>query len=194
MRRIVLTGGPGAGKTAVLEVVRRRFCHHLAVLPEAASLLFRGGFPRRPTRPARESAQRAIFRVQLELERMVEEEAEATAMICDRGTVDGLAYWERPHAAFWADVGTSHAAQLARYDAVIHLRTPAASNGYDHSNPIRTETDAEAAVLDARLLAVWADHPHRVVLDSTEDFVSKLGAALAAIRQQLPPCCDHQEA
>ncbi len=40
---VVLTGGPGAGKTAVLEVVRRRFCEHVAVLPEAASILFGGG-------------------------------------------------------------------------------------------------------------------------------------------------------
>jgi len=28
-RRIVLTGGPGAGKTAALEVLRRTFCAHL---------------------------------------------------------------------------------------------------------------------------------------------------------------------
>ena len=34
--RIVLTGGPGGGKTAVLEVVRRHFCEHVVVLPEAA--------------------------------------------------------------------------------------------------------------------------------------------------------------
>ena len=32
-RRVVLTGGPGAGKTAVLELVRRTFCHHVDVLP-----------------------------------------------------------------------------------------------------------------------------------------------------------------
>ena len=40
---MVLTGGPGAGKTAVLEVVRRTFCEHVTVLPEAASILFMGG-------------------------------------------------------------------------------------------------------------------------------------------------------
>lgn len=35
-RRVVLTGGPGAGKTAVLELIRRSFCEHVKVLPEAA--------------------------------------------------------------------------------------------------------------------------------------------------------------
>ena len=45
-RRIVLTGGPGAGKTAVLELVRLYFCRHVHVLPEAAGIVFSGGFPR----------------------------------------------------------------------------------------------------------------------------------------------------
>ena len=45
-RRIVLTGGPGAGKTAVLEMIRQSFFSHVTVLPEAASIKFGGGFPR----------------------------------------------------------------------------------------------------------------------------------------------------
>jgi DNA helicase TIP49 (TBP-interacting protein) len=44
--RVVLTGGPGAGKTAVLEVIRRALCRHVHVLPESAGILFGGGFPR----------------------------------------------------------------------------------------------------------------------------------------------------
>jgi adenylate kinase len=34
-RRVVLTGGPGAGKTALLELIRQSFCSHVKVLPEA---------------------------------------------------------------------------------------------------------------------------------------------------------------
>lgn len=37
---VVLTGGPGAGKTAVLELAKRRFTRDTAFLPEAASLIF----------------------------------------------------------------------------------------------------------------------------------------------------------
>ncbi len=44
---VVLTGGPGAGKTAILEILRRSLCPCVAVLPEAASILFGGGFWRR---------------------------------------------------------------------------------------------------------------------------------------------------
>jgi hypothetical protein len=46
-RMVVITGGPGAGKTALIEVARRHFCHHVGFSPEAASILFRGGFPPR---------------------------------------------------------------------------------------------------------------------------------------------------
>ncbi len=38
-KRIALTGGPGAGKTAVLELLRKYFCKHVRVLTEAASIL-----------------------------------------------------------------------------------------------------------------------------------------------------------
>ena len=40
-RRIALTGGPGAGKTAVLELARRLLCEHVHILPEAPGIVFR---------------------------------------------------------------------------------------------------------------------------------------------------------
>ncbi|MGH7283376.1 MAG: AAA family ATPase, partial [Polyangiaceae bacterium] len=66
--KIVLTGGPGAGKTAILELARRHFGAKVEVLHEAASLIFSGGFPRRESVEARSAAQRAIYHVQVELE------------------------------------------------------------------------------------------------------------------------------
>src|SRR5262245_25592869 len=84
---LVLTGGPGGGKTAVLEIVRKHFCEHVVVLPEAATIIFGGGFPRGVSAAARRAAQRAIFHVQLELEAMAIEEGRAPVVLCDRGTV-----------------------------------------------------------------------------------------------------------
>lgn len=45
-RRVVPTGSPGAGKTAVLELIRHEFCSHVKILPESAGIVFGGGFPR----------------------------------------------------------------------------------------------------------------------------------------------------
>jgi len=63
-RRIALTGGPGAGKTALLELIRQSFCNHVTVLPEAAGVVFGGGFPRHADRKCQRAAQRAIYHVQ----------------------------------------------------------------------------------------------------------------------------------
>ena len=52
-RLIAVTGGPGAGKTAVLEMALRSFCTHVGVLPEAAGVVFGGGFPRHDSEVAR---------------------------------------------------------------------------------------------------------------------------------------------
>ena len=185
-RRIVLTGGPGAGKTAVLEVMRRAMCHHVHVLPESAGILFGGGFPRGTTPESQRPAQRAIFHVQHELEATVAR-GDHALVICDRGTVDGLAYWPGPDDMF-ASLATSLADELARYDAVIHLRTPPPW-GYNHANPLRRETAAEAAAIDAKIAVAWAPHPCRFEVEATTDFLSKAVRALAIVREQLPACC-----
>ena len=135
-RRIVLTGGPGAGKTAILELIRQAFCVHVKILPESAGILFGGGFPRSDALAAKRSAQRAIYHVQRELEEAADADGDPAIVLCDRGTVDGCAYWPGPDD-FWASVGTTRQAELTRYDAVIHLRTPDLTSGYDHSNPLR---------------------------------------------------------
>lgn len=186
---VVLTGGPGGGKTAVLEVVRRAFCEHIAVLPEAATVLFGGGFPRHDTLPGQHAAQDAIFHVQRAMETMSRDERSVAIALCDRGTLDGLAYWPGGIEAGCAALGIRREEELARYQAVVHLRTPSAERGYDRSNPVRRESAAEAAALDARVLAAWEGHPRRIVVDSEDDFLRKLARAVAGIRCEIPECC-----
>jgi predicted ATPase len=189
-RRVVLTGGPGAGKTATLELIRRAsFCEHVQILPEAASIVFGGGFPRRVDVAARKAAQRAIFYVQRELEEAAAG-SNTAIILCDRGTVDGAAYWPGPEDYF-AAVNTTGAEQFARYDAVIHLRTPALDRGYNRKNPLRTETAVEAAEADQRILTAWERHPRRFVVESTPDFLVKVGRVLELLRAEMPECCMH---
>ncbi|MCB0954305.1 MAG: AAA family ATPase, partial [Microthrixaceae bacterium] len=44
--RIVLTGGPGGGKTTAADLFRREIGDSVVVVPESATTLFAGGFPR----------------------------------------------------------------------------------------------------------------------------------------------------
>ena len=188
-KRIVLTGGPGAGKTAVLELIRKYFCKHVRVLPEAASILFGGGFPREESVASRKAAQRAIFHVQRQLELLIGEEGVPAITLCDRGTLDGLAYWPSPGDEMLAEVGSAREAELARYDAVIHLRTPTAALGYNHSNVLRVEPAVVAVEIDRRIEEAWHGHPRRFFVDSREDFLVKAAEALRVLRDELPECC-----
>jgi predicted ATPase len=186
---IVLTGGPGAGKTAALELARLAFCEHVAILPEAASVVFGGGFPRHDTRAGQEAAQRTIFHLQREMERLVVEEKRVAVALCDRGTIDGLAYWPGDEARLWADVGSSRDVELPRYAAVVHLRTPGAEQGYDHSNVLRIESPDEAIAIDRRIAALWDEHANRTVVAPAADFLEKMRIVLTRVRDELPRCC-----
>ena len=188
-RRVVLTGGPGAGKTAVLELIRLFFCEHVKTLPEAAGIVFGGRFPRSDSPPLRQPAQRAIYHIQRELESVADTE-DAAVVLCDRGTVDCAAYWIGEGDLF-SSVGTTHAAEMARYDAVIHLRTPTSPDAYNRDNPLRIESIEEAAAVDVRLAAQWSEHPRRFVIEPTEDFLHKAARALALLRDEVPECCRH---
>jgi predicted ATPase len=189
VKLVVLTGGPGAGKTAVLEIARRHFCQHVAVLPEAATIVFGGGFPRATSGPARRAAQRAIFRVQIELEAMAIEEGHARVVLCDRGTIDGVAYWPDAPETLWGAVGTTYEEQLAHYATVIHLRTPPRWEGYNHANRVRSESAEEAARIDARIAAAWSSHPRRFFVDSEREFMAKATHALALVITETEGCC-----
>lgn len=189
LRRVVLTGGPGAGKSAVLELIRLFFCEHVKTLPEAAGIVFGGRFPRSDRPALRQAAQRAIYHIQRELESIAATE-NAAVVLCDRGTVDCGAYWIGEGDLFSA-VGTTRADELARYDAVIHLRTPTSTQAYTRDNPLRLESIEEAAAIDAQIAAQWSGHRRRFVVEPTEDFLHKASKALALLRNEVPECCRH---
>lgn len=188
-RLVVLTGGPSAGKTAVLETVLRSLCHHVAVLPEAASIVFGGGFPRHSSRAGQFAAQRAIFAIQREVERLVTDEGEVGVALCDRGTLDGLAYWPGASETWFSELDTTLEREIARYAAVVHLRTPDADQGYDTSYSLRIESPGEAAAIDARIADAWAAHPRRFVVGSSAEFLTKVTTAVELVRAELPRCC-----
>ena len=133
---VVVTGGPGAGKTGVLEMAKKVLCEHIAILPESASILFCGGFWRIPSETGRAAAQRAIFHIQKEMENLVLSEHKWAMGLCDRGTLDGLAYWPMSEENFWLETQTDMKREFERYEAVIHLRTPTEQFGYNHQNQI----------------------------------------------------------
>lgn len=188
-RLIVLTGGPGAGRTAVLDVIRRTFCSHTVVLPNSAGILFQGGFPRLGSLGGRRAAQRAIFSIQRELERVALEEGKAALVICDGSTVDGWAYWPEQDEDFWFSVRSTVQAEHRRYRAVIHLRSPQDPGSIPNRRTATRTPGVDMLALDERLLRAWQGHPDLHVIESDPDFLQILNQVLALVRAHLPLCC-----
>ena len=180
--RIVLTGGPGGGKTTAADLFRREIGERVVIVPEAATILFQGGFPRSREPHASRFAQTTIFHVQRNLEDVQAALYPGRTLLCDRGTVDGAAYWPgTPHDYFNA-VGTTLEAELRRYDAVIFFETAAVGGAaIEGGNPIRNESLDEAVKLDGRLRALWVQHPRFILVPNNRSFFKKISFGLAAL-------------
>ncbi|NCN40037.1 ATP-binding protein [bacterium] len=186
LKVICLTGGPGAGKTAVADVLRKEFQSRVYVLPETASLLYNGGFPRAENKLELKRVQSAIYYVQKQAEALaLGKKTKAQILLCDRGTLDCAAYFPGGLDDFLGEVGTTLKKELSRYASVLHLETPGAKMGYDFSNPVRTESPEEALKLDSKIQKVWQPHKNRVVFKSQESFLDKVTEVVTWVRREL---------
>jgi predicted ATPase len=161
MHRIVLTGGPGAGKTVITSAIAESDPRFIRV-PEAATHVY----DQLQTRwdkldvPGRRDVQRKIFHHQVGQEDRLVAMYPDKVILLDRGTIDGAAYWPEGPAGYWVDLGTTLADQLKRYDAVIWMQTGAALGHYDGdaSNACRFEDDAAAIKSGLLLGELWSGH------------------------------------
>jgi predicted ATPase len=180
--RIVLTGGPGGGKTTAADLFRREIGERVVVVPEAATLLFSGGFPRSTEVHARRSAQCAVYHVQRNLEDVQSARYPDRILLCDRGTIDGAAYWPEHEQGFFAAIGSTQQAELDRYDAVIFFESAAVGGiSVEGGNPTRIETNEQALRLDQRLRQIWSKHPRFVVVPHDPSFIKKILFGLATL-------------
>lgn len=182
--RIVLTGGPGGGKTTAADLFRREIGEKVVVVPESATMLFRGGFPRANDPGAQEAVQRAIYHVQRNLEDVQAARYPNRILLCDRGTLDGAAYWPEGPESFMSAMGSTVEAELARYDAVVFFETAAVGGqSIEGGNPVRIETEAEALELDTRLRAVWSRHPRFYLVTHRRSFFAKVTEGLQLLER-----------
>lgn len=184
-KRVVFTGGPSGGKTSIIEIVQRHFVKKVSVVPEAATILYGGGFPRKPGPDAMRHIQRAIYYVVRELEDLSADTSGLPVAVCDRGTIDNLAYWPEGGEGLFESVGSSREAELARYDIVVHLRSPSAAYAYQNSNT-RIESHRQALELDRRIENVWKGHPKRFVVEENPDFLQKVNRVMEILETELP--------
>jgi predicted ATPase len=187
LSRIVVTGGPGAGKTSVWRELATSHAESLIAVPEVATLMFQHVFPSVQNRTERCAVQRAIFEVQRNLETVFEtRRAEGQVLLCDRGVPDGAGYWPEGPDAFFGAMSTDWKAEILRYDAVLFLETAAVGGlSIAAGNVTRTETLDAAIRVDAQLRAVWSQHPNCVFVAHELDFAAKVARGSAVLRAWL---------
>jgi predicted ATPase len=185
MKRIVLTGGPGAGKTVISSAVAAANPQRYIRVPEAATQVYDLLQTRwdRLDLPGRRDVQRRIYRLQREQEDALAMAHPDKILLLDRGTIDGAAYWPEGPDDYWRDLGTTASDELARYDAVAWLQTSATLGLYDHdaSNPCRFE-HPEAAIASGNLLKIlWGAHPRLLEVDAYPNLADKVAAVNAIV-------------
>ena len=150
--RIVLTGGPGGGKTTLLHDLRREDpeVERWVLVPEAATILIQAGH-----RPGSREFQLAVVKVQLALEKACALPARpGQVLVCDRSTVDSLAYWldiGGTEEEFFEETGLTCEEHYGRYAGAIHLQT-AAIGAPEHYQQLSDGARMEDPEMAARAL------------------------------------------
>ena len=200
--KIVITGGPCAGKTTAMSWIRNEFFkrgYTVLFVPETATELITGGVA--PwTCGSGVEFQKCLALLQHKKEEIFTRAARSmntdkVLIVCDRGLMDNKAYMsELDFAEVVRELNGSEVELRDEYDAVFHLVTAAkgALEAYTLSNnKARTETPEQAAALDDALIAAWTGHPHLRVIDNSTSFekkLEKLLAEIAAFLGEPEPC------
>ncbi len=187
IHRLVLTGGPGAGKTTAAHLLRREIGENIVVVPEAATMIFSGGFPRYESVAARRATQTTIYNIQKNLEDVQSLAFPKRTLLCDRGTLDSAVYWPNGQEDFFQTVETTLEYELSRYDAVIFFESAAVGSMQviEGGNPCRQESIEEAAKLDQRLKDIWSQHHRFFHIPHQGSFMKKINLAIETIQEVL---------
>lgn len=192
INKIVITGGPCAGKTTAMSWINNTFTekgYDVLIVPETATELITGGVA--PwTCKSNSDYQHCHMKFQLEKEKVFEQAAQVmkrdkVLIVCDRAALDNKVYMdEETFKSVIASVGASEVELRDSYDAVFHLVTAAkgAEEFYTTSNnAARTESVEEASAMDDKFIQAWTGHPHLRIIDNTTDFTQKMRRLTAEI-------------
>lgn len=190
--KIVLTGGPCAGKTTALSWISNYFTkigYGVLFVPETATELITNGVA-----PWTCGTVCDFQMLNLKLQKYKEKTFEKAAktmdnekilIVCDRGMLDSKAYMkEIDFKKILKDLKTTEIKERDSYDAIFHLVSAAKGKEEAYTlsnNTARTESLEEAKKLDDKIISAWTGHPHFRIIDNSTDFEEKLEKLLKEI-------------
>lgn len=177
--KIVLTGGPCAGKTTILNAVSKYLKQKqipVVTVPETATELIINGMT--PNDENMYDFQSLVMKRQLIKEKDALQYVQKNfanynkcVIIYDRGICDSAAYLNdhKDFQKLLSENGLNETWVLDNYDLVLDLLSLAVckKETYNLSNEVRTEAVEQAAILDNKTSNAWAKH-HNLKLLSSE--------------------------
>ena len=176
VKRIVLTGGPCAGKTTALVRIIEHFSNlgfKVFTVPEVPTMYSQGGWSYLTPNPKLYyEGELAILQTQLALEdsfmRLAETCTKPTFVVCDRGTLDISAYIS---SDMWIELCQEQ-----------YYTTATNSTRYEQANEEGLQL---ARDLDKKVNKSWTGHPHLRVINNHNDFDTKLNRVILEISNVL---------
>lgn len=195
IKKIVLTGGPGSGKTTVIESIKKNFGgkYKVIVIDETASYLINMGL-----RPFGDNPidmvdfQELVLKTQLAKEEIIDRAVELlpdedVIIIYDRGLLDNCAYiTPEEFQEVLGRLDKKHTINefLERYDLVINLVSREDFYTTDN-NPARSEAVEEALKLGSKTLEAWVGHGNIKIVSPKDDIDEKINEVLNHINELL---------
>ena len=195
VRRIVLTGGPGSGKTSVLEKINQVYSsegYKVIIVPETATELMNNGITFKDGSISLVDFQEIVMRLQLAKEEVVDRTIELMSndkviVVYDRGTIDNTAYINKTefeeilarlnNVKCFTDL-------MNKYDLVINLVGREDFYTTDN-NKARSESVNDALKLGNATLKCWLGHKTVKIVLPKDTMEEKISEVLNIINETL---------
>ena len=189
VKKIVLTGGPCAGKTTVLSKIESFLLekgYKVFIVRESATELIASGITPHEDGVGMLNFQKLILSYQYHKEEIYNKALEYidddVVIIYDRALLDNRAYINNSQfdlilneLSFEIGKKIDEFDILSRYDMVLHLETSAVRKGYNlDNNTARYESQNDAILLDVKTKNSWCMHDNFHVINSTDNFDDKV--------------------
>lgn len=202
VKKIVLTGGPCAGKTTALDTVIENFTrtgYKVFTVPEVPTMFTKAGMDYlTQNRRFFTEGEKATLEIQMALEekfmRIAATQDQPTLVVCDRGTMDISAYMTPEQ---WSEltqsVGVTTDQLRSNYDLVLHLQTVAngleqcytTANNAQRYEEANEEGFAIARMLDDKVRQAWTGHPNHIIINNNINLGIKLAEVITNIENIL---------